>query len=137
MIVVLIFVGSPPDGILGGIVNYNKLVLGRAAGVYAGHDVDSAQLAELALFIALKAGLGLFLKEHLIGRIVDYFRSAGNAVLGKIDVCHFLLHNLSVLFMQELAGDYSLRAKSKLPHDIFMISHGHVKINTNCQEILK
>ena len=39
--------------------------------------------------------------------------------------------------MQESAGDYSLRAKSKLPHDIFMISHGHVKINTNCQEILK
>ena len=42
VVVVLIFVGSPPDGILGGIVNDDKLVLGRAAGVYAGHDVDSA-----------------------------------------------------------------------------------------------
>ena len=64
------------------------LVLGGAAGVDAGHDVDGAQLADLALFIAFQAGLGFFFKQHFIRGIVNDFGGTGDAVLLQIQLCH-------------------------------------------------
>ena len=81
VVVVLVLVGSPPNGVLGVLVHDDVLVLRRTAGVDAGHNVDSIQFGLLAHFVTGEAGLGLFLVEHLVGRIVDDFRGAGNAVL--------------------------------------------------------
>ena len=81
VVVVLVLVGSPPNGVLGVLVHDDVLVLRRTAGVDAGHNVDSIQFGLLAHFVTGEAGLGLFLVEHLVGRIADDFRGAGNAVL--------------------------------------------------------
>ena len=53
-----------------------------------GHDVDRAQLAELALVEACQLRLQLFLIQEVEGRVVDNFGCAGNAVFGKIQLCH-------------------------------------------------
>ena len=70
------------------------LVFGGAAGVDAGHHVDGAQLADLALFIALQTRLGLFLEEHLVGRIVDDFGRSGDPILRKINLSHLRYNSL-------------------------------------------
>ena len=88
MVVVLVLVGGPPHGILGGIVHDDELVFRGAAGVNASHDVDRAQLADLSLFIALQTRLGLLLEEHFVGRIVDDLSRPGDPILRKIDVSH-------------------------------------------------
>ena len=88
VVVVLIFVARPPDGVLAVLVHDDELVLGGTAGVDAGHDVDGAKLADLALVKALQLGLHLFLEEQLIRGIVDDFSGVGNAVFGQIDLCH-------------------------------------------------
>ncbi len=111
MVVVLVFGRRPPHGILGIFVNNDVLVLGGAAGVYAGHDVDRAQLADLTLFIALQTGLGLFRKQHFIGGIVNDFLGAGNAVLIEIDVCHF--YRTSFLSNQDSMSAYAAPVSSK------------------------
>ena len=94
MVVVLVLVGGPPHGVLGGIVHNDELVFGGAAGVNAGHDVDGAQLADLTLFIAFQAGLGLFFEKRFVGRIVDDFSRSGNTILFQIDVCHLRMQPL-------------------------------------------
>ena len=86
----LYFGGGPPHGVLGVIVHDDILVLGGAAGVDTGHDVDGAQLADLALFIAFQAGLGFFREQLFVGRIVHDFGGAGDAILFQINVRHFL-----------------------------------------------
>ena len=88
MVVVLVLVGSPPHGVLGVLVHNDELVLGRTAGVDAGHNVHSTQLADLALFVAFQTGLGLFLEQLLVGGVVHDLSRAGNAILGKIQLCH-------------------------------------------------
>ena len=88
MVVVLVFVGGPPHGVLGHVVHDDELVFRGAAGVDAGHHVDRAQLADLSLFKALQTRLGLLLEEHLVGRIVDDFRRSGNPILRKINLSH-------------------------------------------------
>ena len=88
VVVVLVLVGSPPHGVLGVLVHNDELVLGRTAGVDAGHNVHSTQLADLALFVAFQTGLGLFLEQLLVGGVVHDLSRAGNAILGKIQLCH-------------------------------------------------
>ena len=91
VVVVLIGLGGPPHGVLGVIVDDDILVFGGAAGVDAGHNVDGAELADLALFKAFQTGLGLFREQHFVGRVVDDFRGAGNAILTQIQFCHRIL----------------------------------------------
>ena len=85
MVVVLIALGGPPDGILGGLVHDNILVLGRTAGEDAGHDVDRIKLSQLPFFVAGERGIHFFLKQELIGGIADDLGCAENAVFGKIE----------------------------------------------------
>lgn len=88
VVVVLVLRAGPPHGVLGGLVHDDELILGGAAGVDASHDVDCAQLADLALFVAFQAGLGLLSKQLLVGGVVNDVGGAGNAVLLKIQRCH-------------------------------------------------
>ena len=81
LVVVLELVRGPPHGVLGVLVHDDELVLGGAAGVDAGHDVDRTQLSHLALLEALQAGVHLRLEEFLIGGVVDDLLDTGNAIL--------------------------------------------------------
>ena len=60
VVVVLVFIGGPPYGILGIFIHYDELIFRRAAGVDTCHYIDSAELADSALFIAFQAGLCFF-----------------------------------------------------------------------------
>ena len=82
MVVVLVLLACPPDGVLGVLIHDNELVLGRTAGVDTGEDVDSTQLTDVSDFIAGQLGLGLLLEQLLVGRIVDDFSGASDAILG-------------------------------------------------------
>ena len=88
VVIVLILVAGPPHGVLGVLVHDDELILGRTAGVDAGHDVDGTQLADLALFVAFQAGLGLFLEQLLVGGVVHDLSRAGNTILAQIQLCH-------------------------------------------------
>ena len=88
LVVVFELVGGPPHGIPGGVIHHNELVLGGAAGVDAGHDVDGPQVGDLSPVIALQAGLGLLLKQELIGGIADNFRGTSNTIFTQINGCH-------------------------------------------------
>ena len=88
VVVVLVLVAGPPNGVLGVLVHHDELVLGGTAGVDAGHNVHSAQLADLAHFVAFQAGLGLFLEQLLVRGVIHDLGRAGNAVLAQIYLCH-------------------------------------------------
>ena len=88
VVVVFIGVGRPPDGVLGVFVHDDELVLGRAAGVDAGHDVHGAKLADLTLVKARELGLHFLFKKRLIGRIVYDLCRTGDAILAQIKFCH-------------------------------------------------
>ena len=66
MIVIVILLAVPPDGILGGLVYDEELILRRATGVDACHYVDSAQLAHLSLLVTLERRISLILEETVI-----------------------------------------------------------------------
>ena len=85
VVVILITVGGPPHGVAGVLVHDDVLVLGRAAGVYAGHDVDGVELGQLADVIAFQLGLGLFREKELVGRVVDDLGAAGDTVFVQIN----------------------------------------------------
>ena len=99
LVVVLELVGSPPHGVLAGIIHDDELVLGRAAGVDAGHDVDGAQLTQLALLIAFERGVHLGLKQGLVRGIVDNLSYAGDAILFQAQSfhCDILLNSIAVI----------------------------------------
>ena len=82
LVVVLVFLGSPPYSVLAGFVHHEELVLGRTAGVDAGHYVHSVQLGVLAYFEAFEAGFGFLFEEYFVGGVVYDFLYAGDAVLG-------------------------------------------------------
>ena len=92
VVVVLVLVAGPPDGVLGVLVNNDVLVLGGTAGVNAGHNVDSAQLGDLALLIAGQLGFGLFLEQHLVRGVMHDLGRAGNAILSQIQICHVYIY---------------------------------------------
>ena len=85
MVIVFISLAGPPNGVLGIIVHDNILVLGRAAGVDAGHHVHGAQLGDLPDLVACQLRLGLLCEQSLIGRVVDDLGGAGNTVLTQIN----------------------------------------------------
>ena len=88
LVVVLILVGSPPDGILGGLVHYEELVLGRTAGIDTRHHVHGAHVGQLTLLVAAKALLRLLTEQLVVGGIVHDFRHTGNPVLLQIHFVH-------------------------------------------------
>ena len=88
MVVVLVLVAGPPHGVLGVLVHDDELILGGAAGVDTGHDVDSAQLADLALLVAFQFGLGLLVEQLLVRGIVHDLGRAGDTILAQIQLCH-------------------------------------------------
>ena len=89
LVVVLELVRGPPHGILGDVVHHDELVLGGAAGIDAGHHVDGVQLSQLSHVIAFQSGLHLFLKQSLIGGVVEDLGGAGDTIFAQIDGCHF------------------------------------------------
>jgi len=92
VVVVLVLVAGPPNGVLGVLVHDDVLVLGGTAGVNAGHDIDSAQLGDLALLIAGQLGFGLLLEQHLIRGVMHDLGRAGNAILSQIQICHVYIY---------------------------------------------
>ena len=88
LVVVLVLVGSPPDGVLGGLVHHEELVLGRTAGVDARHHVDGAHLGHLTLLEAAQALLGLLAKELVVGGIVHDLGGTRDPVLLQIQLVH-------------------------------------------------
>ena len=88
VVVVLVLVAGPPHGVLGVLVHDDELILGGAAGVDTGHDVDSAQLADLALLVAFQFGLGLLVEQLLVRGIVHDLGRAGDTILAQIQLCH-------------------------------------------------
>jgi hypothetical protein len=88
MVIVLVLVAGPPDSVLGVLVHDDVLILGGTAGVNAGHNIDSAQLADPALFVTSQLRLGLLLEQHFVRGVVHDLSRAGNAILGQIQLCH-------------------------------------------------
>ena len=108
MVVVGIFGGVPPDGVLGVLVHDTVLVLGGAAGENTSHYVDCAKFGNLSLLKAGQAGLGLFVVENLIGGVVEDFLDPLDTVLAQIQFCHnefknFIKLNLFLLLLLSLA----------------------------------
>ena len=92
VVVVLVLVAGPPNGVLGVLVHDDVLVLGGAAGVNAGHDIDSAQLADLALLVAGQVRLGLLCEQNIIRGVMHDLGRAGNAILSQIQICHVYIY---------------------------------------------
>jgi len=88
LVVVLVFGRSPPDGILRRLVHHEELVLGRTAGIDAGHHVHGAHVGYNALVETAQALLGLLAEQLVIRRIVHDLRNAGDAVLFQIHFVH-------------------------------------------------
>ena len=88
LVVVLIFVGSPPDRILGGLVHYEELVLGRTACINAGHHVHGTGLGQLAFFETAESLLGLLAEKFVVRRIVHDLGHARDPVLFQIHFVH-------------------------------------------------
>ena len=89
-VVVFVLLRGPPYGVLRGLVLNEEFVFGRAAGVDTGHHVHSACLGELAFLVTFKVGIGLILKQLLIGGIVDNFGTL-DAILFQIQSSHSVL----------------------------------------------
>ncbi len=79
-VVVFVFGGCPPHGVLGVFVENDELVFGRAAGVDACHHVHCAELGGYAFLEAFEAGSGFVLEEFVVGGVVDYLSGALDAV---------------------------------------------------------
>ena len=81
LVVVLVFLGSPPYSVLAGFVHHEELVLGRTAGVDTSHYVHRVEFSVLTYLKAFEAGLGFLFEEHFVGGVVKDFSHAGNTVL--------------------------------------------------------
>ena len=88
LVVVLVRVARPPNGVLGGVVLDEELIFRGATRVNARHDVDGAEIGHAADFIALKTGFGLFGKKCVVVRVVDNLRVTGDSILGQVNFCH-------------------------------------------------
>ena len=62
MIVILVFIGGPPYGVLRILIHYNELVFRRTPGVDTSHDIHCAKLADLSLFKTFQFWLCLLFK---------------------------------------------------------------------------
>ena len=102
VVVVRILIAGPPDGVLGVFIHNDKFILGRTAGVNAGHDIDSAQLSLDTFVKALKVFVHFFIVKKLIGRVVDDLGYACDTILCQIKICHS-----STSFWNSISGFYS------------------------------
>ena len=81
MIVILILVRCPPNGVPGILIHNDKFIFGRASGVNTGHNIYSAKLCNLTFLITGQTWFCLFLKQFFVGGIVHNLRGTCNAVL--------------------------------------------------------
>ena len=94
VVVVFVFVGSPPNGVFGVLVHDNVFVFGRTTGVDAGHHVDGVQFGQLAFIVTGQRGIHLHLEKFFVGRIIVNLVSSGDTDLFKLlfnIVGHYLM----------------------------------------------
>ena len=66
MVVILVFLGGPPNGILGILILYDKFVFRRTTGINACHYIDRIQFCQIALVIPRQIRLRFLFEQHLI-----------------------------------------------------------------------
>ena len=84
VVVVLVALGGPPNGVLRVLVHNDVFVLRRTAGVDTGHYVNRIELSVLTFGITGQLRLGLLCEQILVGRVVGDHCCALNTILGKI-----------------------------------------------------
>ena len=62
MVIILIFIRSPPYGISGIVIFYDEFVFRGTTGVDTCHNVDSTKFADLSFFKTFQIRFGLFFK---------------------------------------------------------------------------
>ena len=82
MVVVFVFVRSPPYGVFGIIVHNDEFIFWRTTCINTRHDVYSAEFADLSFFITLQSRIGFFFEKFFVRRIVYDFFNAGYTVFG-------------------------------------------------------
>ena len=80
MVIVLVFVRSPPDGVFGIIVYDDEFVFRRTTRVNTRHNVDGAEFADLTFFITFERRICFGFEKLFIRRIVNNFLNAGYTV---------------------------------------------------------
>ena len=88
-VVVLVFFGCPPDGVLRFFVENNKFVFRRTTGVNACHYVDSAKFGYHTLLKSFEGRESFFIEQFVIRRVVNYFGSSFDTVFNEVffDTC--------------------------------------------------
>ena len=86
LVVVLVFVGSPPDRVLGYGVFHEKFIFRRAAGVNAGHHVYGSHIGYLSFFETLQTRFGLLCEQLIVRGIVYDLGNARDPVLAQINL---------------------------------------------------
>ena len=81
VVVVLVFVTCPPYRVVRIFIVNDEFVLRTATGIDTRHYVDSTQLGLLSLVETSQTFLRLFVEQHLVGRVVEHFRSTCDAIL--------------------------------------------------------
>ena len=99
MVVVFVFIRSPPYSVLGILIHNDEFVFGRTSGVFAGHNVHCAQFADLTFLITFQLRFGLLLEQQVIGRVVYDLSGTRDAILAQIDFCHPTLNLFSIKYM--------------------------------------
>ena len=88
MVIIFVFIGSPPYSVFRSLVLNNEFVLRGTASVNTCHDIYCTELSELTLLISFKTCLCFFIKQRLIRRVVQNLSSTCDAVLTQINVSH-------------------------------------------------
>jgi len=70
LVVVLIFIGSPPDSIFAGFIHHKEFILRRTTGINTCHYIHSTEFSHLTSFITFQSCFGFFLKQNFVRRIV-------------------------------------------------------------------
>ena len=97
LVVVLVFRCSPPYCVLGFLVENNKFVFGRTAGVNACENVYCAEFGNITFLVARKARIGLVFEQFFVSGVVNHFGCAFDAVFGEVGF-HFGRAGLSDVF---------------------------------------
>ena len=66
MVIVLIFIRSPPNSVVRILVVNDELVLRRTSGVDTSHYVYGAKLGFLAFFVTYEAVFGFLIEQNLV-----------------------------------------------------------------------
>ena len=92
VIIVVIFLRIPPNGIVWSLVIHDKLVLRWATCVDTCHDIDGAELCFVANLKTFETFFRLFIEQNFVRRIVKYLFGTCNTILfeyGFVKLCHF------------------------------------------------